>query len=302
MQTEVGLTPTALWIIQAAADDAREALGEATVPPPEPAVLQQAAEPEQAAAEASTSEPEPVVDPEPESESAVEPEPEEVSAPEPVASEPSPPSPRRWGNWRLLVTGLVAVGAATVALCLPGAQAPGEPAAGQAAPVVLEDQPVSSTVAAYEGFRAVMDETGRLSMIVPREWRTLASSPWTLGDRTVGRRLEATIAGQGDVNGPGAVLAVSETLGRDRTVEQVLDQLRIADGVCGYTRREPFDDNLYAGAIDSYTGCGAAGSEVEILVASPADGSRIVMLRITRLGPRDVTARNRVVETFNVRA
>jgi hypothetical protein len=317
VQAELGLSRTALWIDEIAADEAREALRDATAPPPpelapEPppmAVVQD--EPEPMVEQVSVSEPSPHADP------AVVKEPTQSELeldPAPlIAARARRSSRRRWGRWnrqRLLVAGLAALAAGGVAVVLRllNASAPVEPPVTP--PAVLEDQLVSNTVAVYGGFHTVKDETGQLSMIVPEEWHSLESSPWMMGDRVVGIQLAAMLADQGErlsyerfaFERPGAVLAMSEALSRDHTVEQVLDELRIDDNTCVYVGRKPFDDNLYVGAIDSYTGCGAAGSMVEILVAAPADRRRIVMLRITRLAPRDVTARNRLVETFTIHA
>jgi protein tyrosine kinase len=321
VQAELGLSRTALWIDEIAADEAREALRDATAPPPPElapelrpmAVVED--EPEPMVEQISASEPPPQADPavatEP-TQSEPESEPELHPAP-PIAARARRSSRRRWKRWnrrRLLVAGLAALaaGGGAVALRLLNASAPVEPPVTP--PAVLEDQLASNTVAVYGGFHTVTDETGQLSMIVPEEWHSLESSPWMMSDRVVGIQLAAILADQGErlsyerfsFERPGAVLAMSEALSRDHTVEQVLDELRIDDNRCVYAGRKPFDDNLYVGAIDSYTGCGAAGSMVEVLVAAPADRRRIVMLRITRLDPRDVTARNRLVETFTIHA
>jgi anti-sigma-K factor RskA len=222
--------------------------------------------------------------------------------------------------WRVLAAGVAALTAAAVMLTLRLHDTrPAAPPAPSAAPVAsaapalpLREQQAKSTFAVYTGFRTVTDETKQLSMVVPEQWSVLKSSVWTLDGEKVGRQLEATLpADDGQPASPstarrdaahaGVVLAMSETLGRSRTVEQVLDKLRADHRACTYVGRKPFDDNIYAGAIDSYTGCGAARTDIDLLVASPADRSRMVMVQITRQAPRDVTAGTRVLETFDVR-
>lgn len=149
----------------------------------------------------------------------------------------------------------------------------------------------------YSAFRTVFDETGGLSMTVPTQWSAVRSSPWTLSGEEVGIQLEAAAEGEGwSASRPSALLAVSQQL-RGRSAAELLDELRRAAPDCTYGPRQPFDDNLYAGALDSYSGCGGSGV-VEVLVAAPRDGSRAVLLKITRIAPRDLTARNRVLETF----
>jgi hypothetical protein len=64
--------------------------------------------------------------------------------------------------------------------------------------------------------------------------------------------------------------------------------------------RTPFNDNLYAGAIDAYTSCGQPGAKIEILVATSKKPSHLVMVQVSRVGPRDKNARDRIMETFQV--
>lgn len=240
---------------------------------------------------------------------ASEPESEPVLTPpeqEPESALVAPARPARL-RWRrvVMIAGLTLLGAAVAlagALLLRRDAVP--PAADdRSSPVVVEEQPASNRDAVYKGFRTITDESGQLSMIVPEEWSAVRSSPWIVDGENVGSRLEAALdspAG-GPWSRPFAVLAMSQTLGTTRTVDQVLDQLRILPGEeCTYIGRAPFNDNLYEGAIDSYSGCGQPATKIEILVATSKNPSHLVMVQVNRLGPRDENAHDRVMETFQV--
>lgn len=340
VQQVLGLPITSAVVDKRAAEGTAQAIQEATALPPveiEPELEVAEPEPAESKPEPGRETPDPELEAaesvpvelefEPD---AAEPEPE-AAEPEPVPEPPEPeprfsstppeagePEPKVWPavmkstrsarqRWRRVVTVAVlallgaAVAVAGVFLFRRGHDAGA--AVDQPPPVVVEEQPASNRDATYKGFRTVTDESGQLSMIVPEEWSAIRSSPWIVNGENVGNRLEAALEGPAarkPWSRPFAVLAASQTLGTARTVDQVLDQLRILSGECTYTGRTPFNDNLYAGAIDSYVRCGQSGASIEILVAASKEPSRLVMVQIARLGPRDENARDRVMETFHV--
>jgi hypothetical protein len=192
------------------------------------------------------------------------------------------------------------VAALVLSIKVAGAEAPGGPAE-LAPPAVVAERPVSNEDAVYTGFRTVTDDSGQLSVIVPEQWAAVESGAWTVDGQDVGRQVVAQLDGEaGEFETPGAVLAVSDTLGRGRSVDQVVETLQADLTGCTVSGSRPFDDNLYAGTIAAFTACGSQRADVEMLVAAPDDQSRIVMLRITRVSPRDLTARDRALETFTV--
>lgn len=208
--------------------------------------------------------------------------------------------PSRQRRRRVVVVAVLALLTATAALV--GTQLLRRERALQRGPAVVVERPASSRDAVYTGFRTIANDAAQLSMIVPEEWSAIRSSPWIVDGENVGSRLEAALDGPASEpwSRPFAVLAASQTLGTTRTVDQVLDQLRVLPGECSYEGRTPFNDNLYAGAIDSYTGCGLRGAKIEILVATSKKPSHLVMVQVARVGPRDENARDRVMETFQV--
>ncbi|MGH8898687.1 MAG: protein kinase domain-containing protein [Egibacteraceae bacterium] len=325
VQQVLGLAVTDSVVDERAAEDACQALHEATVPPPaEPEPTEPESEEKEPEPELEALEPEPELEPEaaaPELWSAFtpsEPEPEPLTAlasPEPWP-ETVPPEPEPWPalvaparlayqrRRRLVIAAALALLAAVAVLVaaqlLRSRRAPS--AADQAPPAVVVEQPASNRDAIYTGFRTLTDESGQLSMIVPEEWSAVRSSVWIINGKTVGNRLEAALEGPAAEpwSRPFAVLAASQTLGSTRTVDQVLDQLRILPGECTYVGRRPFNDNLYAGAIDAYTGCGQPRARIETLVAASKKPSHLVMVQVARVAPRDENARDRVMETFQV--
>jgi hypothetical protein len=174
--------------------------------------------------------------------------------------------------------------------------------ADHSATSVVVEQPASNRDAVYAGFRTITDESGALSMIVPEEWSAIRSGPWVFDGKNVGNRLDAALKGPAGEpwSHPFAVLAASETLGKTRSVEEVLDQLRVLPGECTYVGRKPFNDNLYAGAIDMYNACGQQAAKIEILVATSKKPAHLVMVQVLGVGPRDEGARDRIMETFEV--
>jgi serine/threonine-protein kinase PknK len=311
VQQVLGLAMTAAIVDEHAAEEVAQALHKATALAPaklEPASSGPKSEPEgtelESGPELEAAEPElelEAVSPEPESElTRFEPEPEPKSWPALVM-----PARAARRHWRRIVT-VAALMFLTAVGTLAGVQLLRSQRAPQSAvdqpPAVVVEQPASNRDAVYTGFRTVADKSEQLSMIVPEEWSAIQSSPWTVNGKDVGSRLEASLAGSAGEpwSRPGAVLAVSKTLGTARTVDQVLDQLRIEPRACTYVGRKPFNDNLYAGAIDAYTGCGQADARVEILIATSQQPPHLVMVQVTSLGPRDERARDRVMETFQV--
>lgn len=278
---------------------------------PEP----QAVEPEREAAEALTVESElartkvaEVVEPPLEaSEPPIQSDP--ASAPALVRTRPSRLDGRRRRRAKVTMATVLAAMAGMLGVPLLDRQAPAEPPSLEGRSVVLE-RPVRSENVAYTGFRKVTDDTGRLSVIVPEQWTAVRSGPWRVDGKDVGVQLAVTVGQrsgedpwtQNPWTQPGALFAASETLGADRSAQQLLDKLRIDEGQCTYTGRQLFDDNLYKGEIDSYIDCGETDARHEILAAASVDQSRMVVIRITRLDPRDERARDRIIETFEVNA
>ncbi|MGH8901016.1 MAG: protein kinase domain-containing protein [Egibacteraceae bacterium] len=331
VQQVLGLSITDAVVDEHAAQKARQVLDEATAPPhsappaqlePEPEEPEPKAElgdeekepaPEPEAAESETNPPPTPPEPEPEPEPwlmltppepwpAVEPKPEPETEPElepwpALVALTRPPRQRRRRIAVVTVLALLTAAAAPVTIQLLRRER-----TLQRAPAVVMERPASSRDAVYTGFRTITNDTAQLSMIVPEEWSAIRSSPWIIDGENAGSRLEAALDGPASEpwSRPFAVLAASQTLGTTHTVDQVLDQLRILPGECTYEGRRPFNDNLYAGAIDAYTGCGLRSAKIEILVATSKKPSHLVMVQVARVSPRDENARDRIMETFQV--
>ncbi len=311
VQQVLGLAVTDAVVDESAAEEARQALSKATAPPAEPELELEW----ERWSEFALSEPEAGPEPEPEVDLAEsDPWPQLVGlAPEPLA-EPgiaytdSPRPARRRRRNLVMLFGLVLLTAAALAgVHLLGARRTPRPEADQQPLPVVVEQPVGNRDVAYTGFRTISDQSGKLSVIVPEEWSVIRSSPWMVDGEAVGAQLEATLAGStGEAwSRPGVVLATSETLGSHRTASQVLDQLqqlRMDQRQCDYQDRQPFNDSLYRGVIDSYTHCGQTDANIELLVAtSKKHLSHLVLVAVIRLGPRDEGASDRVMETFQVK-
>ena len=155
------------------------------------------------------------------------------------------------------------------------------------------------------GVGAVTDESGALSMEVPADWGDVDSAPEDLAGVTA----DAPVMASTDVaafregyDEPGASLSTSAQLATDYTSEEFLDlpDKDYTDG-CGDTARAPYNNGMFTGYIDAYTGCGEAGNEAILMAAVPTSEAYMFVLAIqTAPDNAGKQAQERVIQTANI--
>lgn len=154
----------------------------------------------------------------------------------------------------------------------------------------------------YTDYVSVSDDSGLLSMSIPREWRDVRGLPWEFDGELVGH----SIAASPDLDGwyttwgvPGVFFAASESL-RGRYNANELLNLDIYDfsGDCDYDGRYSYEDPLYVGEYDLWLNCGGTGSILIVLTAEPFDSSFVILLQAIAVYDEDLDAIDTVLDTF----
>jgi serine protease Do len=167
-----------------------------------------------------------------------------------------------------------------------------------AAEVDTEDTGADDT--GYTDYVTITDDSGLIQVSVPAEWNDVNGTPWTVEGTEVGPGVSAStdLAGFFETWGvPGVFVGASALLGI--TPDQYLDGVDYS-GSCTYEGRQPYDDGLYVGSYDYYSGCGDSGATFIVVAAEPADGSFLVVVNVQALTQADLVAADEVFATFQV--
>lgn len=154
----------------------------------------------------------------------------------------------------------------------------------------------------YQDYVTVTDDSGQLSMSIPREWTDVRGLPWEFDGELVG----FSIAAAPDLDGwyttwgvPGVFFAASESL---RSQYDATDLLNLDDYdfslECVYDGRYSYEDPLYVGEYDLWVDCGGTGSILIVLTAEPFDSSFVILLQAVAVYEEDLDAIDTVLDTF----
>ncbi|GAB4338035.1 MAG: hypothetical protein Kow0010_26260 [Dehalococcoidia bacterium] len=154
----------------------------------------------------------------------------------------------------------------------------------------------------YADYVSVTDDSGLLSMSIPRDWRDVRGLPWEFDGELVGY----SIAASPDLDGwyetwevPGVFFAASESLrGRYNSTELLDLDIYDFSGDCVYDGRYDYEDPLYVGEYDLWLDCGGAGSILIVLTAEPFDSSFVILLQAIAVYDEDLDAIDTVLDTF----
>ncbi|MGF1664404.1 MAG: S1C family serine protease [Kineosporiaceae bacterium] len=155
----------------------------------------------------------------------------------------------------------------------------------------------------YGEYVTIGDDTGAVSVSVPAEWSDVDGAPFT-GEDGIARidvRAAPDLQAFGDSwDVPGMILTASSGLA-GTAPEALLDQLGSGGSeVCTYEGRQPYQDPLYTGAYDLFTGCGGTAAAYVIVAAQPEDGSFLVSVQVQIVAERDFDALDQILNTFVV--
>ncbi len=162
----------------------------------------------------------------------------------------------------------------------------------------------SSTDAAatYTDYQTVTDETGAITLEIPREWAEVDGLSWEEADEVVGVSIVASSnidAFYETYSTPGVFFGASEVLAQRSDAFALLDEFAFTDD-CVYEGRFDYEDPIYTGVYDLYTDCAGEGTSIINLVAVPEDRSFIMLLQVLVVSDADLDALDHILNTFQV--
>jgi len=167
----------------------------------------------------------------------------------------------------------------------------------------VPDQGTTSTSDTYSGYMGVEDNTGAIYMEVPVEWSDVNGDLFTDNDGNV---IGASITAAADLDAfnsaydvPGVFFIASRQLAQSYDEESLLDLVALDTACASYEGRYEYDDGLYTGYYDYYTGCGNDGMVVQV-AAVPEDRSYIMLVSIQVMTDADLEAMDTIISTFQV--
>ena len=154
----------------------------------------------------------------------------------------------------------------------------------------------------YAEYVEVTDDTGAIVMQIPVEWSDTDGSVWEDDGQIVG----AGIVASSDLDDfyetystPGVIFLASEGMAQAGDSAELLDLFDFSDD-CWYEGRFEYEDALYSGFYDYYSGCGGGDTVMLVLVAMPADQSFATVLAMQAVTDADLDATDRILDTFVV--
>lgn len=152
----------------------------------------------------------------------------------------------------------------------------------------------------YDSYVTVEDDSGAITMEVPEAWDAVDGSLWLDDDGTVlGAQLSAEPSG--DEARP-FVSFLATPISEPADVGEVLDAFAEDYGTTCATaeERSDYEDGLYTGLYDYYTGCGDADEVIFVVAAMPEEQNFLVMVVVQALTEADLSAADRIFDTFKV--
>jgi len=166
--------------------------------------------------------------------------------------------------------------------------------------VDIEGEPTSTP--AYSDYVTVSDDSGTIVVDVPVEWSEVDGSPLPVDDGTVyGLELD-WISATPDLAAAGNYAApIVEVGATDISVVDVptaLDWLAPTD--CTSAGTEDYDDGVFVGEIEYFTGCGGTDTISLVLAAEyQPDPTRIALVEAQILSDADLDAVIQALDTFD---
>jgi len=166
-----------------------------------------------------------------------------------------------------------------------------------------DDVDAAPTTDFYADYDLVIDDSGRLQVEVPAEWRERTTDGEPLDDGTVLPAIEASTdlaSYYSSYSVPGMQFALLDGA-RAGDIDLLLDTIAPGDGECSDGGRHDYSDAVFRGRYHLYTGCGTAGATYITLTAAPsAGGSYLALVAVRILTEADLQALDRILGTFNV--
>jgi hypothetical protein len=141
---------------------------------------------------------------------------------------------------------------------------------------------------------------GPMELEVPEQWSSVDRNPWTdaagtaIGPRLIASTDAARFARNFDI--PGVYFAATEAAPVDVAARHQEFDL---SSRCTAGGSEPYEDDLYAGTVRTYTNCGVTKATTVVVVAVDKDAARFVtVVIVTMTAERDDEARRVIWNSF----
>ena len=172
---------------------------------------------------------------------------------------------------------------------------------GFAFATTLGDEDPGGQVPSFQGYESVSSGDERIGFEAPGAWLDVLARPWSLADSEVGPGVVASIdtgAFLDRWDTAGVFVGTSDTLGQERTVDEVLDTYRFA----AFTPagRSEFARGGWSGKYDLWEDCGGTSSRFLSIAAVPEGGSSMVYLQFLAAEPADLVALDHVLTTLEI--
>lgn len=159
-----------------------------------------------------------------------------------------------------------------------------------------------TTATEYSEYVQVTDDTGSISVEVPREWSDIDGSVW----EDEGEVLGAAIVASSDVDAynesyavPGVIFLASEQLVQMGDAADLLDLFEFGED-CSFEGRFDYEDALYAGYYDFYSYCDGNDMALVVVAALPDDQAFASLLVVQAISDADLDAIDHILDTFVV--
>ena len=159
----------------------------------------------------------------------------------------------------------------------------------------------TSTATGYSGYQTLIDDTGAITIDVPVEWTSTDTTPFAMDDGSQAPFIQAstdltTFSNSWDV--PGLFYAA---LPPQPDIASTIALVAPQEGQCTADNGVvDYDDSVFTGQYQYWSGCGANAAEYVVLVASPADASYTAVIAMQILSDADWEALDQAFATFNV--
>lgn len=143
-------------------------------------------------------------------------------------------------------------------------------------------------------FNAASDDSGTLSIEVPREWVDVSGSEWVVDGREVGPSVTAAPdvdAWYSSWDTPGVFVGVSTT--------DFSPQIGDFSGICTTGKVDGRSIGTLSGTVQTWSQCGGESNDFYVFIGGPADASYTVLVQLVSLNGTGLETLERVLETFS---
>ncbi len=143
-------------------------------------------------------------------------------------------------------------------------------------------------------FNAASDDSGTLSIEVPREWVDVSGSEWVVDGREVGPSVTAAPdvdAWYSSWDAPGVFVGVSTT--------DFSPQIGDFSGICITGKVDGRSIGTLSGTVQTWSQCGGESNDFYVFIGGPADASYAVLVQLVSLDGTGFETLERVLETFS---